>query len=301
MKKLNLLNQRFGRLIAIEEGPRHNGRTTWKCKCDCGNEKVVLTSQLTSGRTQSCGCLQKERTRLANQSEDLTNKRFNRLVVIERIPNSSKWKCLCDCGNIVITTTNHLNTGHTQSCGCLQKDIVHNMFFKNLTGQRFGMLVVERLDIERSTTKDKYYICQCDCGTKKSIHQGNLMSGTISCGCLRMSRGEYKISQLLKEYNIPFIQEYTFDTCINPKTNRKLRFDFYVDNKYLIEYNGKQHYTQESGWDEPIEDIQFRDQIKIQWAYENNIPLIIIPYEKYDNLTIDDLLPFSLKDTHEPV
>ena len=46
-KKLDLTNQRFGRLIAIKEGPRNNaGRTTWICKCDCGNEKIVLTAPL---------------------------------------------------------------------------------------------------------------------------------------------------------------------------------------------------------------------------------------------------------------
>ena len=60
-------------LIAIKEGPHNNaGRTTWVCKCDCGNEKIVLTTQLTGGKTLSCGCLQKERTRQANQSKNLT-------------------------------------------------------------------------------------------------------------------------------------------------------------------------------------------------------------------------------------
>lgn len=54
-----------------------------------------------------------------------------------------------------------------------------------------------------------------------------------------MSRGEIKIYNLLKEYGISFEREKTFKDCINPKTNRALRFDFFIDNKYLIEYNGK--------------------------------------------------------------
>ena len=116
------------------------------------------------------------------------------------------------------------------------------------------------------------------------------MNGAISCGCLKMSRGEYKIADLLKSYNIPFTREQTFETCINPKTNRKLRFDFFVNNSYLIEYNGNQHYQKEAGWDETLEEIQYRDNIKIEWAKNNNIPLIIIPYTKYDTLDIDDLL-----------
>lgn len=290
-KKLDLTGQKFGRLTAIKEGPRNNaGRTTWICKCDCGNEKIVLTTQLTSGNTQSCGCLQKERTRIANQNKSLVGKRFGRLVVVERLSNSSKWKCLCDCGNTVITNTNHLNQGHTQSCGCLQKDRASEIHFKNLTGKRFGMLTVKGLDIEKSTVKEKFYICKCDCGQEKSIRQTGLLNGTISCGCSRASHGEYRIAELLKSYNIPFTTEQTFDSCINPKTKRKLRFDFFVNNLYLIEYNGKQHYSEENGWGESLEEIKYRDSLKVEWARKNNIPLIIIPYTKYETLTIDDLL-----------
>jgi hypothetical protein len=29
----------------------------WKCKCDCGNEVIIKTPNLTSGNTKSCGCL----------------------------------------------------------------------------------------------------------------------------------------------------------------------------------------------------------------------------------------------------
>lgn len=291
-KKLDLTNQRFGRLTVIKEGPRNNaGRTTWICKCDCGNEKTILTTQLTSGKTQSCGCLQKERTRQRNQSKDLTGERFGRLTVIERLPNSSQWKCLCDCGNIIITNTNHLNQGHTRSCGCLQKDRASEVHFKNLTGKRFGMLTVIGLDINRSSTKEKFYICKCDCGNEKSIQQSSLLSNkAISCGCSRVSKGEFKIANLLKDYNIPFTTEQTFDSCINPKTNKKLRFDFFVNNSYLIEYNGIQHYVEEKTRGESLEESQYRDNIKINWAKEHNIPLIIIPYTKYDTLTIDDLL-----------
>ena len=48
--------------------------------------------------------------------------------------------------------------------------------------------------------------------------------------------------------------EKTFSTCINPKTGKQLRFDFYVNNKYLIEYDGIQHYrtTNNSEWGEEL-------------------------------------------------
>lgn len=53
---LNLINQRFGSLIAISRAPSKKGKTYWNCQCDCGKIVEVQTGHLTSGATQSCGC-----------------------------------------------------------------------------------------------------------------------------------------------------------------------------------------------------------------------------------------------------
>lgn len=63
---------------------------------------------------------------------DLTGKRFSRLTVIKRAedyisPKGYKmtmWLCKCDCSNEVIVQRSRLVSGGTQSCGCLQKEIV---------------------------------------------------------------------------------------------------------------------------------------------------------------------------------
>lgn len=291
----DLTGQRFGKLVVeYRLSEKKNNKYVWHCKCDCGNEKDIIGTQLTKANnpTQSCGCLQKERTRLANQSEDLSGKIYGRLTVVKRIPNSSKWECKCECGNTIITNTNHLNTGHTQSCGCLQKDRTIETSSFNLTGKTFGLLEVIGLNVEKSKPKARIYKCRCQCGNECDVRSNNLLSGdTQSCGCSRLSHGEIKISKLLQEYNISFEMEKSFDTCINPKTGKKLRFDFFVNNQYLIEYNGIQHYIDTGLTRETLEELQYRDSIKIQWAKENNIPLIIIPYTKYELITIDDLIP----------
>lgn len=58
--------------------------------------------------------------------KDLTGKKFNRLTVLGLAERNSsgqiQWKCKCDCGNIVFATTTYLKTGHTKSCGCLNRD-----------------------------------------------------------------------------------------------------------------------------------------------------------------------------------
>lgn len=59
-KLIDLTGQRFGRLIAIErvEKPKNIKKGTfWRCKCDCGNETITMSTSLREGRTKSCGCL----------------------------------------------------------------------------------------------------------------------------------------------------------------------------------------------------------------------------------------------------
>lgn len=66
---------------------------------------------------------------------DLTKRKFGRLVVVERAENAknnrTQWKCRCECGKIVIVWSCHLRSGHTQSCGCLQKEITGRLFTKH--------------------------------------------------------------------------------------------------------------------------------------------------------------------------
>lgn len=62
---LDLNGKRFGRLTIIKRVenrilPSGQKRSQWLCKCDCGNYATVLGYMLTSGKTQSCGCLHDE-------------------------------------------------------------------------------------------------------------------------------------------------------------------------------------------------------------------------------------------------
>lgn len=60
-KKLNLLQQVFGRLTVIDTAPNIGNKTAWLCRCRCGNTVTVKTVNLRSGRTKDCGCIRKEK------------------------------------------------------------------------------------------------------------------------------------------------------------------------------------------------------------------------------------------------
>lgn len=78
MKAIDLTGQKFGRLTVLERAENKNGYVRWKCRCDCGNEKIVMSYQLRKGGTQSCGCLQKERTAEAHKTHGLYHSRLHR-------------------------------------------------------------------------------------------------------------------------------------------------------------------------------------------------------------------------------
>lgn len=54
---IDLTGQRFGRLVVLERAEDDkNKNPRWRCRCDCGNETVVLGHHLRTGNTRSCGC-----------------------------------------------------------------------------------------------------------------------------------------------------------------------------------------------------------------------------------------------------
>jgi len=57
---------------------------------------------------------------------DITGQRFGRLIVVSRTDNAkgghTRWLCRCDCGTKKVISSCNLKSGHTKSCGCLQKE-----------------------------------------------------------------------------------------------------------------------------------------------------------------------------------
>jgi hypothetical protein len=54
----DLTGNRFGRLRVLERGTKsEQGHYLWTCSCDCGSSVQVWGTNLTSGKTKSCGCL----------------------------------------------------------------------------------------------------------------------------------------------------------------------------------------------------------------------------------------------------
>ncbi len=100
MENEDLSSQVFGRLTALElvRVPDKNGRLwgKWRCKCICGNEKIIFSKSLKSGSTKSCGCLQNEPLHVKMQYK--SGLHLNRM---KSRYAENKLKGLCRCGNIL--------------------------------------------------------------------------------------------------------------------------------------------------------------------------------------------------------
>lgn len=73
---------------------------------------------------------------------DLTGQTFGRLTVLaegERSPHKKRrWHCECECGTRTLVIQQHLTGGHTQSCGCLHREIVSAWNVANTPGLKHG-------------------------------------------------------------------------------------------------------------------------------------------------------------------
>ena len=110
------------------------------------------------------------------------------------------------------------------------------------------------------------------------------------------SSGEVKIHNILTDYDIPFVEEYTFDDLVS-SSGRALRFDFAIFHddgslECLLEFNGRQHYQSvgQFGGRRGLYRQQYNDNMKRRYCLQKGIKLITIPYYDEDKITYDYLM-----------
>lgn len=79
MNKTDLTGKKFERWTVIAKSENMGKNTAWICKCECGTIRSVLTYNLQSGKSKSCGCLQKEAASRIKKTHGKTNTRLYRI------------------------------------------------------------------------------------------------------------------------------------------------------------------------------------------------------------------------------
>ena len=215
------------------------------------------------------------------------------------------WDCKCECGKIFTAGGYNIRSGAILSCGCLRNersriDAIRRVELghinkKDLTGKRYGKLTVLKDSGQRTPNKHEVlWLCQCDCGNTCLVKTSHLeyKRGTelhkTSCGCI-ISKGEERIKKILEENNINFKKEYTYNDLISPK-GYHLRYDFYINDSFLLEYDGIQHFQEWKNSNDLLVERQERDKLKNEYAKSHNIPLKRIPYWDLYKITLENIM-----------
>lgn len=188
----------YGRWTVIEYAGKKGQKVKkdhWLCECSCENhtKREVLGETLKNGRSKSCGCLQREKTKITGEKSRTiflnsgdkfghwTVKKFSGVPLYKKYTNTYECECDCEWHTRKLIQASHLVSGATKSCKKCGN-------IRRIDGRRFGRLVALNIDTETTDNSNGkvYYNCQCDCGNMVSVRSDSLVDGNrISCGCIQ--------------------------------------------------------------------------------------------------------------------
>ena len=243
------------------------------------------------------------------------------------INNSTEVELKCiTCGNYFFQTPNtHLDrtSGYCPDCARKygKKPISQEGFIERVKlnyGEDFFDFSQTEFHTLRSSKNNEYKlnyvtVTRNDTGEICSLSALDLYTGRWSAK-RKKSIGELIVNECLDELEIPFNSEKQYKDIVRDFPDligikSLIRVDFYIEyknNKYIIEYNGEQHYKptgflHKTGF--VYKNQVLRDRSLEKYCERNNIKLIIIPYtitKKVDikNIIIDGIIkniPLNIK------
>ena len=219
---------------------------------------------------------------LSSREIDYTGMVFNKWRVMyptEKQKNNNMWVLWCECGTVRVVNISSVKAERSKSCGCIGQKADG---IKLEPGMVWNGIKILKDTGERTLKGEIIFLCEDIYGIQFKDKSTNIKNGnTKSAG---LSQGELKIYNLLKAANHQIITHYKI------KLNDFIaEFDLYIDNKYLIEYDGFQHFNDFYGNEGSLEYTRTHDLEKNKYCFEHNIPLIRISKNPED-IVLEDLL-----------
>ena len=183
----DIIGKKFSKLTVLSiEGKHDNGAYYYNCKCDCGNEEIVIKERrsLLKGKEKDLMC---PSCKTKNIAEDIVGKEFSNLKILY-FDHTNKYgaiyyKCLCKlCNKTFDAERQAIKNGKTKQCQECTKKLKYDNFQEKLNepiGKKFGKLTVLSLNKEKSTNKHYFYNCKCDCGNDAIIERLRLINGEV--------------------------------------------------------------------------------------------------------------------------
>lgn len=134
------------------------------------------------------------------------------------------------------------------------------------------------------TMKSNVIMIHKKCNKEIQIRASHFLYDGCTCSRCNPYRNEEKIKIFLESKNIEYISQKTFDGC---KHKQKLQFDIFVPAwNLLIEYDGEGHFRPIFTSEDEFKIAKFRDMRKDDFAKENKINILRIPYWRRDDIDV---------------
>lgn len=204
------------------------------------------------------------------------------------VNSDSKLELRCACGNEFSATFYKFKNCNKRQCNECGIEIIRNKMLTPLN-EIIAMVELEgyRFIENKANGGDQRVLVQCS-----QLHKPywvNISKFKLGQRCPNCSRslGEESIADNLDNYGIRYEREYIFNDLIGVGGGN-LRYDFAIfhDNELikLLEYDGKQHFEVAFNDEIQFKRTQLHDKIKNDYASNNNIPLLRIPYTEYEDI-----------------
>lgn len=150
--------------------------------------------------------------------------------------------------------------------------------------QNFGYILLS--NFYKDNKKKLEY--KCPKGHINSMRFNDFKTG-YRCPTCMDSKGEMAISNILDKLNMQYSREHCFINCV---IKQKARFDFFVENKFIIEYDGLQHFQPVDffGGEKEYQQRQFSDCLKSEYCVNNNIPLLRISCVEFEKSEMENVI-----------
>lgn len=199
MNLKDLTGKRFGRLVVLKRDFSSEKKgVRWLCKCDCGNEKIILGQTLLRGKAKSCGCYRKECGNIQKFSTK-HNKSHSKIY--------KTWQCMksrCYDKNDKYHYKDYGGRG-ISICNEWLSDFMNFYNWAITNGYKDG-LTIDRIDVNgnyepnncRWATKEE----QANNRRKTQFITYNNETHTINEWCKILNLKKYVLRQRLKNYGI---------------------------------------------------------------------------------------------------
>ena len=277
-KTLDLTGKVFGKLTVIKKtGKKSKDGNYWLCQCECGNFIEVSVYSLTSGKISECNhCRANGFSSVKSYS---TYKRAQEKI------------------------------GKVGSLGDRLKSKYKNLDLDIIWSDKNKL---SPFQLTPKSHQQIYLICP-ECKTEFITSGLQLYERTYDIMCpdclskLKDSIYEKAVKNFLNnELNLKTLHENSCNLKpINPKTGARLFYDNEVPScRIIIEVHGQQHYDiiNYSSWlsdktpEDWLNDLQWRDEYKKQYAIKNGYKYIVLSYEQILNGSYKEIIKSLLKE-----